>query len=399
MAEQVRNQISGGIFLSAIVQGQDLSLSLPPEVIPALSGLPAPTPAFCGRAEELRTLVTALSPPVAGERREELVSVTGTAGVGKTELALQAVHAALANGWFPGGALFASAGGRDGPGTSQILDGFLRALGVPAAQVPAGLDGKARLYALILAAFARQRRRILILIDDGAPGREAAALLPPETASQAIVTSREPAEMPVGLEVKARALDTADGTELLRRVLTIAHADDSRVDADHAAAARVSDLCGGLPVALRIVGALLTEDPALPLARVAENLEDESSRLDELQYMGSGVRACFDRSYRYLDRESARLFRLLPVLPAPVFTAREAATLTGLDLAAAGRSLSALAPLLERTTSSDQWRMPILARLYANEHGLRHAAEDGRTAALRRLMDARHTQRSTHPSP
>ncbi len=226
MAEQIRNKISGGIFLSAVIQGQDLRLSLPSEVTPARSGLPAPTPAFCGRAGELSTLVAALSPPLAGARRERVVTVRGMAGAGKTELALQAAHAALTNGWFPGGALFADAGGRNGSGNTQILDGFLRALGVPAAQIPAGLDGKTRLYALILKAFARQGKRVLIVIDDAAPGREAASLLRPQTASQAIVTCREPAEVPVGLEVTVRALDSAEGTELLRRVLNIGWLDD-----------------------------------------------------------------------------------------------------------------------------------------------------------------------------
>lgn len=389
MAGQVRNEISGGIFLSAIIQGQDLDLSLPPEVTSARSGLPAPTPAFCGRAEELSTLVAALSPPLAGEHRERLVTVSGTAGAGKTELALRAAHIALANDWFPGGTLFANAGGRNGPGASHILDGFLRALGVSAAQVPAGLDGKARLYGLILAAFARQGRRVLVVIDDAAPGRGAAALLPPESASQAIVTGRESAEMPAGLQVTARPLDTAEGAELLQRVLNIAHAGDPRVDADHAAAARICDLCGGLPVALRIAGALLAENPAVPLSKVADNLQEESSRLDELEYTGGGVRACFDRSYQYLDPDSARLFRLLPVHPGPRLTTGEAATLAGVDLATAQRSLSVLSPLVEHEAPGEQWRMPILVRLYADEHGLRHATEDGRTAALSRLTDAR----------
>ena len=332
--------------------------------------------------------MAALSPPLEGEHRERVVTVRGMAGAGKTEIALQAARAALANGWFPGGALFADAGGRNGPGTTQILDGFLRALGVPAAQIPARVDGKAQLHALILTAFARQGKRILILIDDAAPGPEAASLLPPQTASQAIVTCREPAEIPTGLEVTARALDSAEGAELLQAVLNIAHAGDPRVDADPTAAARISDLCGGLPMALRIIGALLAENPAVPLATMADNLQEESCRLDELEYMGNGVRACFDRSYQYLDPESARVFRLLPVHPGPGFTATEAATLAGVDLAVARRSLSVLASLLEHDASGEQWRMPVLVRLYANEHGIRHAIEDGRTMALGRLMDA-----------
>jgi hypothetical protein len=381
MADQIRNKITGGIFLSAVIQGRDLHLSLPPEVTPARTGLPAPTPAFCGRAGELSALVAALSPPPAGEHREGVVTVRGMAGAGKTELALQAAHIALANGWFPGGALFANAGGRNGPGAAPILDGLLRALGVPAAQIPAGLDGKARLYALILATFTRQGKRILVLIDDAAPGHETASLLPPETARQAIVTCREAAEMPVGLEVTARALKSAEGAELLQRVLNIARAGDPRVDADPTAAARISELCGGLPLALRITGALLAENPAMPLATVAGNLQDESCRLDELEYTGGGVRACFDRSYQYLDPESARVFRLLAVHSGPGFTAAEAAILADLNLEETRHRLSWLTSLLEYDEVGDQWRMPVLVRLYAIEHGLRHAIQDGHGCA------------------
>src|ERR1700733_3957169 len=111
MPGEVRNEISGGIFLSAVIQGRDLYLSLPPEVAPARSGLPGPTSAFCGRADDLNTLVAALSPRQGRNPGKEVVTVRGMAGVGKTELLLQAAHIALASGWFPGGALFANAVG------------------------------------------------------------------------------------------------------------------------------------------------------------------------------------------------------------------------------------------------------------------------------------------------
>jgi hypothetical protein len=397
MAGPVRNEISGGIFLSAVIQGRDLLLSLPPEVTPARSGLPAPTPGFCGRVSDLSTMVAALSPRQGSNDRETIVTVRGTAGVGKTELMLQAARVALANGQFPGGVLFADAGGHDGPGASRLLAGFLRALGVPPGQLPAGLQDRAALYNLILSAFARRGKRILILIDDLVPGGEAASLLPLDAASPSIVTSREPLRIPSGLELAVGALDPGDCAKLLHRVLNIAHDGDPRVAADPNAAARISGLCGGLPLALRIVGALLAENPALPLAEVADNLQEESSRLDELEYMGGGMRACFDLSYRHLDLESARFFRLLSVHPGPGFSAEEAASLADVDLTAARHGLSALSPLLEYDVVAREWRMPVLVRLYANEHGLRHAREDRRAQALGRLVAVRGLRPPTGP--
>ncbi len=99
------------------------------------------------------------------------MTVCGIAGVGKIELMLQAAHTALASGWFPGGVLFADTGGPNGREASQILDGFLPALGVPASQIPAGAADRARLYALVLSAFARRDMPVLVLIDNAGPSQ------------------------------------------------------------------------------------------------------------------------------------------------------------------------------------------------------------------------------------
>lgn len=101
------------------------------------------------------------------------------------------------------------------------------------------------------------------------------------------------------------------------------------------------------------------------------------------------MRACFDLSYQGLDPESARVFRLLSVHPDPGFSAEDAAALVGLDPETARHALSALSCLLEYSTADEQWRMPVLVHLYANEHGLRHAGEDERAQALEWLITRR----------
>src|SRR5690348_1711447 len=115
---ETRNTISGGIFFSAVIQGRDITVQLPPEIAPALSGLPPGSPAFTGRDADLRVLLDILASRITadgGDREEpgagptsavRVAAVGGRAGIGKTELAIQAAHAALDRGWFPGGVLF-----------------------------------------------------------------------------------------------------------------------------------------------------------------------------------------------------------------------------------------------------------------------------------------------------
>ena len=165
---ETRNTISGGIFFSAVIQGRDITVQLPPEVTPALSGLPAGSPAFTGRAPTCARAGRS-GPPAGGGRPLSIDwphrrpggggAVGGLPGIGKTELAVQAARAALDRGWFPGGALFVDLFGYD-PARSlepgQALEGFLRALAMPGEHIPPHTQDRARLYASVLAAYAER---------------------------------------------------------------------------------------------------------------------------------------------------------------------------------------------------------------------------------------------------
>jgi hypothetical protein len=183
---QTRNQITDAIVVGPAVLGRDITLRLPAQVPLATSGLPAASPAFTGRHNDLDRLLTCLRPPnpdtqAHNEGAVVVTAVGGLAGVGKTELAVQAARAALRRGWFPGGVLFADLFGYDDdrrrdPG--QVLEGMLGALGVPGEHIPADAQDRSRIFRSILAEFATQGRRILVVADNVNTTDQAELLLP-----------------------------------------------------------------------------------------------------------------------------------------------------------------------------------------------------------------------------
>ena len=378
------NNISDGVFFSTVVQGRHITIELPPQVSPALHGLPPASPVFVGRDPHLGVLLGRLDPAAkasaagAGGPVVIVTAVGGLAGVGKTELALQSARTARDKGWFPGGVLFVDLFGYDDArrvGPAQALEGFLRALGVPGEHIPHGVQDRQRLYTSILASYAREGRRILVVIDNAATGEQARALLPADGSTGAIVTSRHTLGM-----LNARLLDLDillmnDAVRLLDSTLRMARPDDTRVTDSPEDALRIAELCAGLPLALRIIGAVLIGRPRTPLARMAAELADEKARLEALRYDDVAVGAAFELSYRQLPGEEARLFRLLSLNPGPDASTDAVAVLAGTDRDAARRDLQNLARahLVEAAgTPYGRWRMHDLVRSFSD----RLAAED-----------------------
>ncbi|MFI7099430.1 ATP-binding protein [Streptomyces sp. NPDC050161] len=385
------------MFFSAVIQGEHLTVQLPREITPALSGLPSCSPAFTGREDELAVLSAVLAPSASGQPHAgtaPLAVVTGLGGVGKTELALQSAHRARARqDWFPGGVLFTQLFGYDPERRvtpEQALASMLRALGLPGEHVPATLEDRARLYRSVLSAYADEGRRILVVLDNARDTEQVAPLLPGDPRVPALVTSRQTL---TDLDARLVGLDSLDeptAVDLLRRTLHQAHgASDTRVDAEPGQAAVLVSLCGGLPLALRIAGALLIETPARPLSSLTDAFRDAGRRLRRMESGTLALRTAFDLSYAQLPAAQARLFRMLPLNPGPDLTTEAAAHLTGTDHDGAEELLRALARahLIEPGLTYGRWRLHDLARLYADELGRGHAAEDGRTPALGRLLD------------
>lgn len=386
------NVISDGVFFNAVIQGRNIVVKLPAQITPALSGLPAATPTFTGRDADLRVLLALLDPQ--SEANKVMISaVAGLAGVGKTELAVQAAHLALRRGWFPGGVLFVDLYGYDEDrriDAERALDGLLRALGIPAEYIPNGTQDKARLFASALAAFADHDRRLLVVIDNVSSTEQARPLLPTDGVTSAIVTSRHTMGG-LGARIMDLMVLSQDATvELLSQALQVARGPaDTRVHDHPAEARKIADLCGYLPLAAQIIAALLADDPARPLSSMAADLANVHTRLNEMRYEDKAVHAAFDLSYRQLEPGQARLFRLITLDRGPEISSEAAATLAASDQRSARRMLEALARahLVEHGSAYGRWRMHDLVRLYADEQGYVEAESDNRPSALGRLLD------------
>ncbi|MFB7274243.1 AAA family ATPase [Streptomyces sp. NPDC056244] len=385
----ISNRISGGVFFHTVIQGRDITVQLPPEVTPALSALPAGSSEFMGRETELSVLLDVLDPSSTG--RTALSVVTGLPGVGKTELAVQAVRAAQHRGWCPGGVLFVDLHGYDGPRRltpGQALDGILRALGVPAEHIPPRPDDRSRLYASILTAYARDGQALAVVLDNASSVEQVRLLLPVDDRTRAIVTSRNSLATLDARLLDLDLLDEETSVGLLAGILRRARGTDYRTVRDPQTACAIARLCGYLPLALRIVGALLAEEPSRPLAELARDLEDERARLAELEVEDLSIRSAFDLSYRSLTGPVAEMFRLLALHHGPDISTEAAAVLGHTDERESRRVLDSLARahLLHHGDTRGRWRLHDLVRLFSSERLASDTPPEQRKAAGVRLV-------------
>ncbi|WP_420115594.1 tetratricopeptide repeat protein [Micromonospora sp.] len=379
------NTITGGVFLNAVIQGHTITVTLPPQVTPA--GLPRASTSFTGRETEVESLLKELAPG-GGTGAGPVSAVAGLAGVGKTELVVQAATRARRQpGWFPGGVLFVDMFGYDplrrlSPGAALL--GLLQALGLPGEYIPAGEQDRSALFRSVLAAYAAQDRRLLLVIDNAATAAQVTPLLPSDDSTATVITSRH--TLAVGARLHdLDVLDVETSVRLLADQLKqLRGPADSRGHDEPQAAAEIAGLCAGLPLALNIAAGLLADPGTRTLASLAEALRAAHTRLDRLSREDRAVRAAFDLSYRQLSPTQARLFRLLPVNPGPEVGTEAAACLVDTDAHRAEALLTDLARahLVEAGPGWGRWRMHDLVRLYAQEQAADADAPDAARARL-----------------
>ncbi|WP_406436467.1 tetratricopeptide repeat protein [Streptomyces sp. NBC_01613] len=363
-----------------------------------LAGLPPRSRTFTGRDEDVQDVLTRLSPQTGDDLHGPALvqAVIGMGGVGKTELVLQTAYAALhRTGWFPGGVLFIDLNGYDPDPEGRVtptnaLDVLLRALGTPPEDVPPDEPSRSVLLRSVLARRAEQDARTLLIMDNAGTENQVLPLLPSDPTTPVLITSRAT----LGIGACLHVLDVLQidaSVDLIRQDLQQALGPgDTRVDDAPDQVARIADLCGGLPLALRIVAALLADTPHRPLSSMADALHSEHTRLSRLRRVDRAVQAAFDLSYQNLTEDEAHLFRMLPLNPGLDLSTRAATCLVGeCDSHVTERLLTDLARahLIDPAAEWGRWRMHDLLRLYADHLGRQHAADDQRDTVRDRLLD------------
>lgn len=347
--------------------------------------LPTATADFAGRAEQINELVRLLGIDSDEEPLSvPMIAVSGPGGIGKSTLALHVAN--LLRDRFPDGQLFADLHGTgDAPlPPEDVLDRFLRDLGMDSKAIPGSLQEKAIAFRSLMA-----DRRTLIVLDDAASAPQVRPLVPGGGGCAVLITSRFTLGSLEGC--RALALRTFDATEahtLFRQIIG-----PGRAAAEPDASDEVVDACAGLPLAIRVAGGRLAARPAWSIRQLADRLADEQRRLDELKVGDLAVRSSFEVSYSNLGEpepgavDPARAFRLLGATALPVIGLPAAAALFGAPCEQVEPTLEQLVDsyLLE-SPSAGRYRFHDLLRTYANERAVIEEAEQFRRSALRRLL-------------
>jgi DNA-binding SARP family transcriptional activator len=350
-------------------------------------GLPMGVRSFIGRSGELLELTEVLEESGADRPGTVVISaISGTAGIGKTTLALNWAHQVADR--FPDGQLHANLRGFDPSGApavpEAVIRGFLDALGVAPQLIPPAPEAQAGLYRSLLT-----DRRMLVMLDNARDEQQVRPLLPASPGSLVLVTSRS--QLP-GLVVTDGArlitLDVLSHAEAVQ--LLTARIGRARADAEAGAVGQIATLCACLPLALAVAAARAAARPGFPLSALADELRDATGRLDALDAgdPAVSVRAVFSWSYRQLTAEAARMFRLLGLHTGPDISLPAAASLTATEQHVTRRLLSELISFhLIAEHVPGRYAFHDLLRAYAAEQARASDSEPEGHEAIGRVLD------------
>lgn len=351
--------------------------------------LPAAVTDFIGRSDVLGTLDAALTTP-AEAGSAPIAVIEGAPGMGKTSLALRWAHANANR--YPDGALFANLRGfaprgvRLHPG--DVLEDWLRTLGVPAERIPTEVESRSALFRSLLA-----NKRLLIVLDNVATAHQVMPLLPSSAHCAVLVTSRMNLTQLLSSTGAGRIMLTEFPPEhALDLLCNVIGAD--RVAAEREAAETIAARCGHLPLALGIVARYIDAHPHDSLADLTAQLEAQSAQrvgfdLDMFAAADDTVtiRAAFCWSYQALSSEAQGMFTLLGVHAGTELSVEAAAALAAqpidttralVDQLTAGHLLENIGP--------GRYRLHDLLRAYAADKAEKRLDPAERDAAVRRVL-------------
>ncbi|WSQ14515.1 NB-ARC domain-containing protein [Streptomyces sp. NBC_01231] len=324
-----------------------------------LCDLPPPIPDFAGRDEEIRWLDT-VGGPGAGTHA---VIISGAPGLGKTTLVVQAAHRQAKR--YEDGCLFINLRGLDAQPLAphEALARLLKALGVRERDLPADLEERQVLHRRLI-----RDKNVLVILDNAADEAHLRPLLPGEGTCTFWTTSRRAL---TGIEHARRLVPSplaADAATALLETITGDRPGSGTDEQDTASLQRIADLCGGLPLALRIAGNRLVSRPAWTATSLAARLAAEDLRLDRLTAGDLRIKSAFTLSYEQLAEPARKLFRRLSLIPGPDFSPALGAALTSFGPAQVEQLTDELIELgLLNAAGGDRVAFHDLVRLYAHQ--------------------------------
>jgi tetratricopeptide (TPR) repeat protein/transcriptional regulator with XRE-family HTH domain len=352
-------------------------------VAAATRTLPRDIASFTGRRQEMAELAK-LADAVTGASAGGVVSIHaigGMAGVGKTAFTVHAAHQLASR--FPAGQIFlplhGHTPGQQPVGPGDALASLLLTIGIPAGQIPPGLEARVALWRDRVA-----ERRLLLVLDDAAGSEQVRPLLPGTGGSLVLVTSRR--RLTALEDARTISLDTLPAREAAGLLVRLAVRPGlSSADPEVREIAR---LCGYLPLAIGMLARQLYHHPAWTVAGRAAELAAAVDRLELLAVENVSVAAAFDLSYADLTADQQRLFRRLGLHPGADIDAYAAAALDGTGLSEARRGLEALYDqYLLTEPAPGRYRMHDLIREHARALARRLDPDEDREQATGRLLN------------
>ncbi len=348
-----------------------------PEVRPSF--LPPGTRDFTGRGAELELLLGEVGESTGDATT--IVTIDGMGGVGKTTLAVHLGHRLAER--YPDGQYFIDlhgyTAGKDPLSPAAALDLLLRAAGVPADLIQPDLDGRVVQWRSHLAG-----RRVLVVLDNAIDESHVRLLLPGSPSALVLVTTRRrlsslDAAIPVSLDL----LPLDDAIDLFGRVAGLKPAEP-----DHDRAIAVVELCGRLPLAIRMAASRLRHHRTWTVSHLEAMLRDQQRRGQLLTGRDRSVGAVLEMSYRHLAEDEQRLFRALGMLPGTDFGVHAVAATVDLPVEDTRELLEHLFDAhLVLQHAEGRFHLHDLVRDFARGLAERSGEEEERTALRRRILD------------